>query len=93
MLPLQDVILVSPECVCEVSAQNTPQIIYYSLSNLPLFGCEQKQAVFVCVPLNANELLLPAHFPEEGGALTARASVAQQQQSWRISRSQNEDCQ
>ena len=61
----------SPECVCEVSAQNTPQIIYYSLSNLPLFGCEQKHAVFVCVPLNANELLLPAPFPEEGGALMA----------------------
>jgi len=43
--------------------------------------------------LNANELLLPAPFLEEGGALTAHASVAQQQQSWRISRSQNEDCQ
>jgi len=70
---------VSPECVCEVSAQNPPQIIYYSLSNLPLFGSEQKHAVFVCVPLNANELLLPAPFPEEGGALTTRASVAQQQ--------------
>jgi len=62
------------------------------LSNLPLFGCEQKHAVFVCVPLNANELLLPAHFPEEG-ALTARALVAQQQQRWRISRNQSEDCQ
>ena len=48
--------------VSEVSAQNTPQIIYYSLSNLPLFGCEQKHAVFVCVPLNANELLLPPPF-------------------------------
>jgi len=47
----------------------------------------------VCVPLNANELLLPAHFPEEGGALTAHASVAQQQRGWRILRSQNDDCQ
>jgi len=73
--------LMSPECVCEVAAQNTPQIIYYSLSNLPLFRCEQKHAIFVCVPLNANELLPPARLPEEGGALTARASVAQQQQS------------
>jgi len=47
----------------------------------------------VCVPLNANELLLSAYFPEEGGALTARASIAQQQQRWRISRTQNGDCQ
>jgi len=84
---------VCPECVCEVSAQNTPQIIYYTLSNLPLFGCEQKHAVFVCVPLNANDLLLPAPSSEEGGALIAHALVAQQQQSWRISRSQHEDCQ
>jgi len=53
-----------------------------------------KNTPFLCVHLNANKLLLlPAPFPEEGGALTARASVAQQQQSWRISRSQNEDCQ
>jgi len=37
-----------------------------------------KNTVFVCVPLNANELLLPAPFPEEGRALTARALVAQQ---------------
>jgi len=59
----------------------------------PLFGCEQKHAIFVCVPLNANELLLPACFPKEGGALTALTSVAQQQQSWRISCSQNDDCQ
>jgi len=36
---------------------------------------------FLCVPLIANELLLPAPFPEEGGALTAHASVAQQQQN------------
>jgi len=84
---------VSPECVYEVSAQNASQIIYCSLSNLPLFGYEQKHAIFVCVPLNENELLLPAPFPEEGRALTAYTSVAQQQQSWRISHSQNEDCQ
>jgi len=53
--------MVAPECVCKISAQNTPQIIHYSLLKLFLFGCEQKQ-VFVCVPLNANELLLPAPF-------------------------------
>jgi len=46
--------------VSEISAQNTPQIIYCSLSNLPLLGCEQKRFVFECVPLNANVLLLPA---------------------------------
>jgi hypothetical protein len=52
----------SPECVyvCEVLAQNTPQITCYSMLKLPLLGGEQKRAVFfVCVPLNANELLLP----------------------------------
>jgi len=32
------------------SVQNTPQIIYYNI-----FGCEKKCALFVCVPLNANE--------------------------------------
>ena len=82
----------SPECICEVSAQNTPQIIYYSLSNLPLFACEQKHDVLVRVHLNVNELLLPARFQKEGRALTAHALVVQQQ-SWRISRSQNEDYQ
>ncbi len=27
---------VSPECVCEVSAQNTPQIIYYFILKMPI---------------------------------------------------------
>jgi len=31
----------------------------------------EKQAVFVHVSLNANELLLPAPYLEEGGAFTA----------------------
>ena len=31
---------------------------------LSLFEDEQKQTVFVCVPLNANELLLPAQGAE-----------------------------
>ncbi len=29
--------LVSPECVCEVSAQNIPQIIYYMILKMPIF--------------------------------------------------------
>jgi len=58
--------ILSLQNVSEVSTQITPQIIYYSLSNLPLFGC---YAVFVCVNLNANELLLSASFPEEGWSL------------------------
>jgi len=59
----------------EVSAQNTPQIIYYSLSNLSLFGCEQKHTILcVCVHLNANKLLIHAHFSENGGTFTAPAS-------------------
>jgi len=37
---------------------------------LPLFGGEQKCALW-CVPSNANELLLPAPFQGEGGALRA----------------------
>jgi len=46
-------------CECEVLAQNTPQIIFYSMLNLSFFKGEQKRSVFVCVPLNANELQLP----------------------------------
>jgi len=60
----------SKECVCEVLAQNTLQIIFYSMLNLPLFEVEQKRAVLVWVPLNANELLLMAL---EGGASRADA--------------------
>uniref|UniRef100_A0A671LUK4 Anoctamin n=1 Tax=Sinocyclocheilus anshuiensis TaxID=1608454 RepID=A0A671LUK4_9TELE len=30
--------LVSPECVCEVSAQNTPQIIYYIILKMPILS-------------------------------------------------------
>jgi len=37
---------VSPKCVCEVSAQNTPQIMYYN----------NVGKVSVHVSLNANEL-------------------------------------
>ncbi len=33
---MQNKYLISPECVCEVLAQNTRQIIFYSLLKLPL---------------------------------------------------------
>jgi len=32
----------SPECVCEVLAQNTPSIFLYRMLNLSLFEGEQK---------------------------------------------------
>ncbi len=48
----------SPERKCEVLAQYTPQIHFYSLLKLPLLGCEPKHAV-LSVALNASELLLP----------------------------------
>ncbi len=53
---------VSPESVCDVSAQNTPQILY-NFENAYI-EWKQKQAVFVYVSLNANELLLPTSFPK-----------------------------
>ncbi len=49
----------SPERICEVLAQYTPQIHFYSLLKLPFLGCEPKRTVFEYVALNANELLLP----------------------------------
>jgi len=49
----------SPECVCAVLAQNTPQIIFYSM--IKWWG---KTCHFVCVPLHANELLPPAQRAE-----------------------------
>ncbi len=49
----------SPERICEVLAQNTPQINLYSLLNLPLLGYEPKHIDFEYVALNENELLLP----------------------------------
>jgi len=38
--------MVSQECVCEISAKYTPQIIYYSLSNLPLLQSMQISSPF-----------------------------------------------
>ncbi len=48
--------LVSPECVCEVSAQNTPQIIYYMILKMPIFWGSRNTLIFVPVSLNPNEL-------------------------------------
>ncbi len=48
-----------PECVCEVLAQNTQQIIFYSLLKLPLLEYEPKRSDIEYVALNDNELLLP----------------------------------
>ncbi len=48
----------SPECVCEVLAQNTQQIIFYCLLKSPLLGYEPKRSDIECVALNASELLL-----------------------------------
>ncbi len=49
----------SPELICEVLAEYTPQIKFYSLLKLPVLGCETKRAEFEYVALNASELLLP----------------------------------
>ncbi len=49
----------SPERMCEVLAQNTPQINFYSLLKLPILEYEPKRSEFEYVALNANELLLP----------------------------------
>ncbi len=53
---------VSPECVCEVSVQNTPQIMHYIILKMPIFNVS-RNSFHACL-LNANELLLPAPFPE-----------------------------
>ncbi len=54
---LQYVILVlgAPQ-TCEVSAQNTLQIIYYNIWKMSFLGRVYKIAVLVCITLNANEL-------------------------------------
>ncbi len=49
----------SPERICDVLAQYTPQINFYSLLKWPLLGCEPKRSDIEYVALNANELLLP----------------------------------
>ncbi len=61
----------SPECVCEVLAQNTQQIIFYSLLKLPLLGYEPKSAVFEYVAL----MQMSWCSGEEGGASRAQAPL------------------
>jgi len=56
--------LMSPECVCEVLAQNTPQIFLYRMFNLSLFEGLAKTHCCVPGPLNAHELLLPPQWAE-----------------------------
>jgi len=48
----------SPECVSEVLAQSTSEVIFFQHVKIVTFF------VCVCVPLNANELLLPAQRAE-----------------------------
>ncbi len=52
----------SPECVCEVSAQNTPHIIYYIILKMPILSGSRNTQIVVPVSLNPNELLLPPPF-------------------------------
>lgn len=61
------------ECVCEDFAQITSQFIFYSKLKL------SKNTPFLCVDLNANKLMLPDPFREEGRALRAHAPTYQQQ--------------
>ncbi len=49
----------SPARICDVLAQYTPQINFYSLLKLPLLRYEPKHTEFEYVALNARELLLP----------------------------------
>ncbi len=46
---------------------------FYSLLNCHFLGMSQNTTVFMCVPLNANELVLLAPFSEEGGDSRAQA--------------------
>jgi len=57
---------VSPECICVVSAQNTPQLIYYNYLKMSFLGPVLKRAVLVCTTLNVNELHIPALPLDEG---------------------------
>ncbi len=56
--------LVSPEGVCEFSAQNTPHIIYYISLKMPILSGSINSLIFERVSLNPNELQLLLPFPE-----------------------------
>lgn len=62
----------SLECVCEVSALNTKQIMLYISVNLTLLGFELNCVSLKTVTLNANETVL---FSEKGGARNACVSA------------------
>ncbi len=51
-----------PQNVSEVSAQNSPQIIYYIILKMPIFSGSRNTLISVPVSLNSNELLLPPPF-------------------------------
>lgn len=51
--------LMSLKCVSEVSAQNTPKIVFYNSSRLPLSGFDPNCAILVTVALNLTETVLP----------------------------------
>ncbi len=51
-----------PQNVCEVLAQNTPQIIYHIILKMPILSESRNTLIFVPVSLNPNELLLPPPF-------------------------------
>jgi len=57
---------VSPECICEVSAQNTPQLIYYNNLKMSFLGLFKNELFSVHTTLNANELHIPALPLDEG---------------------------
>ncbi len=51
-----------PQNVSEVSAQNTPRIIYYIILKLAILSGSRNTWIFVPASLNPNELLLPPTF-------------------------------
>ncbi len=69
----------SPECVCEISAQNTPQIIYYKQLENVIFGVCLKKSFLEYMALNANELHISAPSTEEGVAYKSLCNAYLQQ--------------
>jgi len=57
---------VSPQCICEVSARNTPQLISYNHLKKSFLGPVLKRAVLVYTTLNSNELHIPTLPLDEG---------------------------
>ncbi len=62
---------VSPECVCEVLAQNTPWIIYYIILKMPILS-GSRNTLFSCMSLYMQmSCCAPPTSPEQGCAFTA----------------------